>query len=92
MACASVTYAQEVPVRGNVIDHRGHPVGGANVFIKGTVYGASIDFVPLDPHWGRRETAALLATYNWLPINSAFFLPLSAASTLPLEMNTIDIV
>lgn len=43
MACASVTYAQEVPVRGNVIDHRGHPVGGANVFIKGTVYGATTE-------------------------------------------------
>lgn len=39
--CASTTYAQEIPLRGTVIDHRGHPVTGANVFVKGTVYGAT---------------------------------------------------
>ena len=41
LAGANLAYAQEVSVRGNVMDHRGHPVAGANVFIKGTVYGAT---------------------------------------------------
>ena len=41
MICANAAYAQEIPLRGKVIDHRGHPVAGANVFVKGTVYGAT---------------------------------------------------
>lgn len=41
MICANAAYAQEIPLRGKVIDHRGHPVAGANIFIKGTVYGAT---------------------------------------------------
>lgn len=28
------------------------------------IFDASTDFIPLDPHWGRRETAALLANYK----------------------------
>ena len=39
--CATVVYAQEIPVRGRVLDHRGNPIAGANVFVKGTVYGAT---------------------------------------------------
>ncbi len=43
LVCANVTYAQEILLRGKVIDHRGHVVEGANVLIKGTVYGATTE-------------------------------------------------
>ena len=41
VCCAAVGYAQEIPVRGTVVDQRGTPVAGANVLVKGTVYGAT---------------------------------------------------
>lgn len=41
--CTGTAYTQEMQVRGNVTDHRGHPVAGANVLVKGTVYGSTTD-------------------------------------------------
>lgn len=43
LICANMTFAQEISLRGNVIDQRGHAVAGANVFVKGTVYGATTE-------------------------------------------------
>ena len=41
VCCATVGYAQQVVVRGTVTDNREQLVPDANVFIKGTVYGAT---------------------------------------------------